>query len=201
MNGDEQLRLGLTGGIGSGKSTVATLLQELGADVIDADAISRACTLKGGSAIPLIEQQFGSAYIGADGGLDRSRMRERIFDHPPSRALLESIVHPIVAREIQARAATSISRCLIFDVPLLVESPRWRQQLDLVLVVDCQIETQITRVGRRSGLDETAVQNIIKAQSSREKRLAAADVVIYNDGDQIADLRRTVTQMAGQFGL
>lgn len=201
MRGDVKLRIGLTGGIGSGKSTVASLLHELGADVIDADAISRACTLKGGSAIPLIEQRFGPAYIGADGGLDRALMRERIFSHPDSRAILESIVHPIVAQEIQTQSAASTARCLVFDVPLLVESPRWRQQLDLVLVIDCRIETQVARVGQRNGLDPIVVQNIINAQSSRERRLAAADLVIYNNDNHLEDLRTAVIQLAVQFGL
>jgi dephospho-CoA kinase len=195
------LRLGLTGGIGSGKSTVAQLLQERGAIVIDADAISRACTQPGGSAMPAVAQSFGPAFIAQDGSLDRQRMREHVFTNPDARRLLESIVHPLVAQEIQRQAKAATSHCLVFDVPLLVESPRWRPQLDLVLVVDCETGTQIRRVASRSGLDRTAIEGIISSQSPREKRLASADLVIFNNGHETEPLRRTVGQLADQIGL
>jgi len=195
------LRLGLTGGIGSGKSTVAQLLQDRGASVIDADAISRACTQRGGSAMPAVARSFGQAFIAQDGSLDRQRMREHVFTNPDARRLLESIVHPLVAQEIQRLAKAATSHCLVFDVPLLVESPRWRPQLDLVLVVDCEIETQIRRVASRSGLDRTAIKHIVGSQSPRDKRLAAADLVIFNNGSEIEPLRRTVGQVADQIGL
>ncbi|MBV1731553.1 MAG: dephospho-CoA kinase [Hydrogenophaga sp.] len=195
------LRLGLTGGIGSGKSTVAQLLQERGASVIDADAISRACTQRGGSAMPAVAQSFGSAFIAQDGSLDRQRMREHVFTNPDARRLLESIVHPLVAQEIQRQAKAAASHCLVFDVPLLVESARWRPQLDLVLVVDCHTGTQVRRVTARSGLDCSAIDAIMKSQSPRTKRLAAADLVIFNDGNEIEPLRRTVGRIADQFGL
>jgi dephospho-CoA kinase len=195
------LRLGLTGGIGSGKSTVAQLLQERGASVIDADAISRACTQRGGSAMPAVAQSFGPAFIAQDGSLDRQRMREHVFTNPDARWLLESIVHPLVAQEIQRQAKAAASHCLVFDVPLLVESARWRPQLDLVLVVDCHTGTQVRRVAARSGLDRSAIDAIMKSQSPREKRLAAADLVIFNDGNEIEPLRRTVGRIADQFGL
>ena len=195
------LRLGLTGGIGSGKSTVAQLLQERGASVIDADAISRACTQRGGSAMPAVAQSFGPAFIAQDGSLDRQRMREHVFTNPDARRLLESIVHPLVAQEIQRQAKAAASHCLVFDVPLLVESARWRPQLDLVLVVDCETGTQIRRVASRSGLDRTAIEGIISSQSPRVERLAAADLVIFNNGHETEPLRRTVGQLADQIGL
>jgi len=195
------LRLGLTGGIGSGKSTVAQLLQEHGASVIDADAISKACTQPGGSAMPAVAQTFGPTFIAQDGSLDRQRMREHVFTNPDARRLLESILHPLVAQEIQRQAKAVTSQCLVFDVPLLVESPRWRPQLDLVLVVDCETETQIRRVVSRSGLDRTAIEGIIASQSPRAKRLAAADLVIFNNGSAIEPLQRAVRQLADQIGL
>lgn len=195
------LRLGLTGGIGSGKSTVAQLLHERGATVIDADAISRACTQPGGSAMPAVAQSFGPAFIAHDGSLDRQRMRDHVFTNPDARRLLESIVHPLVAQEIQRQAKTATAHGLVFDVPLLVESPRWRPQLDLVLVVDCETATQIRRVTSRSGLERTAIEGIISSQSPRHKRLAVADLVIFNNGNEIQPLRRIVGQLADQIGL
>jgi dephospho-CoA kinase len=110
-------------------------------------------------------------------------------------------VHPLVALEIQRQAKATSSYCLVFDVPLLVESPRWRPQLDLVLVVDCETATQIRRVASRSDLDRTTIEDIISSQSPREKRLAAADLVIFNNGNEIELLRRTVGQLADQIGL
>ena len=110
-----------------------------------------------GMAMPAVAQSFGPAFIAQDGSLDRQRMREHVFTNPDARRLLESIVHPLVAQEIQRQAKAAASHCLVFDVPLLVESPRWRPQLDLVLVVDCETATQIRRVASRSGLDRSAI--------------------------------------------
>jgi dephospho-CoA kinase len=149
------VRIGLTGGIGSGKSTVLAMLQALGAVAIDADAISRATTAPGGAAIPLIARQFGPEFIAADGALDRARMRERAYAHPESRRELEQIIHPLVGEEIARQVEAALAagaRCIVFDIPLLVESGRWRQQVDRVLVVDCEPETQVARVAARSGL-------------------------------------------------
>mgnify|MGYP006178906953 CR=1 FL=1 len=129
-------RLGLTGGIGSGKTTVGKRLQALGADLIDADAISRATTAVGGDALAAIAAAFGPDMIAADGAMDRARMRALVFAQPEARHKLEAIVHPLVATAIAARAAASKARCVVFDVPLLVESTRWRPQLDQVVVVD-----------------------------------------------------------------
>ena len=142
-------RIGLTGGIGSGKSTVLAMLQALGAVPVDADAISRATTAAGGAAIPAIARQFGPEFVAADGALDRARMRQRAYAQPESRRALERIIHPLVAAEITrqvAAAQAAGARCIVFDIPLLVESGRWRAQLDRMLVVDCAPDTQVARV-------------------------------------------------------
>ncbi len=188
-------KLGLTGGIGSGKSTVAQMLQERGAAVIDADAISRATTAAGGSALAEIERQFGPEFIGPDGGLDRARMRDLVFRQPEARQQLEAIIHPLVAQETQRQSEVALAqgqRWLVYDVPLLAESRRWQGQVDKVLVVDCSAQTQVARVMARSGLSAEEVQRIIAAQTSREKRLAIADWVIVNDGLTLDDLRAQV---------
>src|SRR3954468_441232 len=197
------VRIGLTGGIGSGKSTVLGLLQELGAVAVDADAISRATTAAGGAAIPAIRQVFGPEFVAADGALDRSRMRERAYAHPEARRELEAIIHPLVgaesARQVQAALAAG-ARCIVFDIPLLVESGRWRQQVDRVLVIDCSPETQVARVVQRSGLTEDAVCAIIAAQAARGERLAAADIVICNDHLSLEHLAAEVKEAARRFG-
>lgn len=194
-------RLGLTGGIGSGKSTVARMLHEKGATVIDADAIARACTLAGGAAMPAIAACFGSGFIAADGSLDRDRMRAHAFADPQARSRLEAIVHPLVGQEVARQAAASQSACTVFDLPLLVDSPRWRAQLDWVLVVDCEPETQIRRVMARNGWERTVVEAVLKQQSTRAQRLAAADAVLFNDGLDLPSLRHGVHRLARRFGL
>lgn len=196
--------LGLTGGIGSGKTTVSAMLVARGAALVDADANARAVTAAGGAAIEPIRAAFGAALIGADGALDRARMRELVFREPQAKAALEAIVHPLVGalgRQQHAAAAAAGRPCLVYDIPLLVESGRWRAQLDAVLVVDCRPETQVARVGARSGLAPEAVQAIIAAQAPRALRLAAADTVIYNDGISLAQLRIEVDAFAQAFGL
>jgi dephospho-CoA kinase len=198
------LRIGLTGGIGSGKSTVLHELVKLGAAGIDADAISRATTAAGGAAIPHIASRFGPEYVAADGSLDRDRMRQRVYADPGARKLLEEIVHPLVGeqsrRQAEAAAAAG-ARCVVFDVPLLVESGRWRQRVDRVLVVDCSEETQVLRVGERSGLKPEEVRAIIAAQAPRALRLAAADIVICNEGLSMGELAAEVAECALRFGL
>jgi dephospho-CoA kinase len=198
------LRVGLTGGIGSGKSTVLAMLADAGAAVIDADAISRATTAAGGSAIPAISQKFGAHFIDAQGALDRALMREHAYRDPLARKQLEEIIHPLVgaesARQVEAAQAAG-ARCIVFDIPLLVESGRWRSQVDRVLVVDCTPATQVARVVARSALQPAEVEAIIAAQAARAQRLAAADVVIFNEGLTLDELRHEVVQVARRFGL
>ena len=189
------LRIGLTGGIGSGKSTVAQLLAERGAAVIDADAIARSVTAPHGLAMPEIARVFGAEFIDAQGALDRDRMRAHVFANPSAKKQLEAIIHPLVAQQTQAQAQQAESAghiALVFDVPLLVESGRWRQQVDQLLVVDCLVETQVQRVIARNGLPRETVAQIIAAQASRAQRLAAADWVIFNDQLSLAQLRAEV---------
>lgn len=196
------LRLGLTGGIGSGKSTVAALLAERGAHILDADAASRASTAPGGRAMADIRRVFGDAFVAPDGGLDRDRMRERVFADPAAKAQLEAIVHPQVHRAMQAQLAAMKGGCAVFDVPLLVESGRWRDRVHAVLVVDCDTETQITRVMARNGWAREAVECVIAAQSTRAQRLAAADAVLFNGaGRTLEHLHADVHQLADTFGL
>ena len=198
------LRVGLTGGIGSGKSTVLQMFAALGAAVIDADAISRSVTAIGGVAIPELSRQFGERFITADGAMDRALMREHAYADPDARQSLEAIIHPLVgaesARQVQA-ALDGGSRCLVFDIPLPVESDRWRRQVDQVVVVDCKVPTQIARVVARSALTPAQVEAIIAAQAPRLLRLAAADVVICNEGLTLDQLRAEVAQAAQRFGL
>ena len=198
------LRIGLTGGIGSGKSTVAQMLQDLGATVIDADAIARQTTAPQGSAIAAIRTSFGPEFITADGAMDRDRMRAAAFSDPAAKSRLEAIVHPLVGQAIEAQfqaAQAAGARCVVFDIPLLVESGHWRDRLDQILVVDCLVDTQIARVTARSGLNEATVRKVIQAQASRAERLAAADVVIFNDGLRLDQLRLEVQKIAPHFGL
>ena len=198
------LRVGLTGGIGSGKSTVLQMLAALGAAVIDADAISRSVTATGGSAISQIARQFGDRFIGVDGAMDRAAMRDHAYADPKARQQLEAIIHPLVgaesARQVQA-ALDAGSRCMVFDIPLLVESGRWRQQLDQVMVVDCAPATQIARVVARSALTPQQVEAIIAAQAPRAQRLSAADVVVCNEGLTLAQLQAEAALAAQRFGL
>lgn len=194
-------RIGLTGGIGSGKSTVGARLQSLGAELIDADAISRASTAAGGAAIPAVRSGFGPDFIDSDGALHRARMRELVFADPGARQRLEAIVHPIVAREIALRVTQSNKACVVFDVPLLAESPRWRPQLDRVLVVDCSEATQRRRVRARSGWDDAVIDGVLRSQSPRALRLAVADAVIFNDEDDLDRLHGLVDRLSASFGL
>ncbi len=197
-------RIGLTGGIGSGKSTVAQILAEAGAAIIDADAISRSLTSSDGLAMPSIEATFGSQALDAQGALDRAFMRELIFQDPSAKQRLEAIIHPLVGA-LTERQALQAEACgaqlLVFDVPLLVESGRWRQQVSAVIVVDCEEETQIQRVMARNGLERAAVEKIMAAQASRTQRRAAADWVIYNDALDFAALRQEVLSISAQLPL
>jgi dephospho-CoA kinase len=198
------IHVGLTGGIGSGKSTVAALLAKFGAGVIDADAISRSTTASGGAAIPAIRTVFGDGFIGADGALDRDRMRQHVFAQPDAKRALEAIIHPLVGQAIATEAqqlTQAGTRCLVFDIPLLVESGHWRKKLDRVLVVDCSAETQVQRVCARNGMQAEDVRKIVAAQASRMQRLAAADLVLCNDGISLEELAAQVAEISRQFGL
>lgn len=191
-------RLGLTGGIGSGKSTVAGMLAALGAVVIDADAISRSLTAAHGAAMEAIKQQFGEAMISADGSLNRNRMRDLVFTDSDVKNRLESIIHPLIRLEIQRQEQSAISlgtKLIVYDIPLLVETTNWRPVLDQVLVVDCLEQTQIERVMARNTLKQEDVQKIIANQASRKMRHSAADIVIFNDSITVKQLREQVTQV------
>ncbi|MEQ1683737.1 MAG: dephospho-CoA kinase [Burkholderiaceae bacterium] len=176
------LRIGLTGGIGSGKSTVAALLAGLGATIVDTDAIARQIALPGGAAMGSIRESFGAEFIDAAGGLDRERMRALAFSDDTARRRLEAILHPLIGVETERLAAASSAPVIVFDVPLLVESGRWRARVHKVLVVDCAEATQIARVVARSGWAAEAVQAVIDRQASRARRRACADAVIFNEG-------------------
>ncbi|HNT39517.1 MAG TPA: dephospho-CoA kinase [Rubrivivax sp.] len=182
MNPGRVRSIGLTGGIGSGKSTVAALLVRHGAALVDTDAIARALTLPGGAAIAAIADTFGAAMIGADGALDRERMRQQVFADPAAKARLEAILHPLIAAQAEREAEAAGARIVVFDVPLLAESTRWRARVDRILVVDCEEDTQRRRVMQRSGWSDAAVRAVIAQQAGRAARRAIADAVIYNDG-------------------
>jgi len=193
------LRIGLTGGIGSGKSTVARAWAEAGADVIDTDAISRALTAAGGAAMPAIVQAFGAQAAGPDGALDRNHMRALAFRDEQAKRRLEAILHPMISAETTRRAEASAAELLVFDVPLLVESGRWRSRVQRVLVVDCAEQTQVERVMQRSGWQREAVLAVIAQQASRAARRAVADAVLYNDGISAEALRAHVQSLAAHW--
>jgi dephospho-CoA kinase len=189
------MRIGLTGGIGSGKSTVAALLVQCGAVLVDTDAIARAIAQPGGAAMPAIEAAFGPGVLAADGGLDRARMRAIVFSDTGARKRLEAILHPLIGVETERQAVAAAGAPIVFDVPLLVESKRWRGIVDRVLVVDAREATQLQRVVARSGWTPEAVQAVIAQQAPRSARRAAADAVIHNDGLDLQQLAREVQQL------
>jgi dephospho-CoA kinase len=179
----DRFAIGLTGGIGCGKSTVADMFAARGAAVIDTDMIAHQLTAADGAAIPAIRSQFGDDFITSAGALDRNRMREKAFSDPAAKRQLESILHPLIRTAAEQAAQELPGDYLLFVVPLLIESGNWKRRVERVLVVDCQHQTQIARVMRRSGLTEQQVLAIMQAQVSREARLAVADDVIVNDGE------------------
>ena len=185
-------RIGLTGGIGSGKSTVAAMLVACGAALIDSDAISRELTQAGGAAIEPLRQAFGADCVDAQGALDRSRMRALAFAEPAVRLRLEAVLHPLIGAETVRRSAEAGDAVLVFDVPLLAESAHWRDGLQRILVVDCSSATQIERVTQRPGWDRAAAERVVAQQASRALRRAIADAVVFNDGIDLAALEAQV---------
>lgn len=192
------LRIGLTGGIGSGKSTVAQRLLRHGATLIDSDALARSLTAPGGDAIDAIRERFGDVAIAADGGLDRERMRALAFADAAALAALEAMLHPLIGARSQALAEAAAG-AVVFDIPLLVESGRWRTRVDRVLIVDCSEATQLERVLRRPGWDADAVRRVIATQAPRTRRLAAADAWIHNDGIDLQQLEQEVDAIARRW--
>ena len=174
--------VGLTGGIGSGKSAAAARFSERGAEVIDTDAIAHELTGPGGATMAAIASAFGPGIMTADGALDRVAMRQRVFADPAERQRLEAILHPMIRAESDRRVAAALSDYVILMVPLLVESGDYRQRVQRIAVVDCQRETQIQRVMARNGMKRDDVERILAVQASREQRLVVADDVIDNDG-------------------
>lgn len=176
--------VGLTGGIGSGKSTVADLFARHGAGIVDTDVIAHDLTGPDGAAMPAIRDRFGAEVVAADGRLDRAAMRQRAFADPEARRALEAILHPMIREESDRQVRASTAPYVLLVVPLLVESGSYRKRVARVLVVDCQPETQIRRTMARSRLARPEVERILAAQASREARLAAADDVVDNEGSR-----------------
>ena len=190
------MRIGLTGGIGSGKSTVAALLAQCGATLIDTDAIARQLSQPEGAAIDAIRRAFGADFIDASGALDRARMRALAFSDPAAKLRLEAILHPLIGTETERRAgAARAAPAIVFDVPLLVESGRWRARVDAVLVVDCGEATQARRVLARSGWTPATVRAVIEQQASRAQRRTCADAVIFNDTIDLRQLGDAVRSL------
>lgn len=176
------LKIGLTGGIGSGKSKVADMLEQWGAGIIDTDVIAHQLTAPEGAAMPAIQQAFGAEVVTPEGALDRAAMRALAFRDPQARTRLEGILHPMIGEQVLAQAACAQAPYVVFVVPLLVESGRrWIERVDRVCVVDCSPATQVARVQTRSGLTPEVIERIMSVQVSRQARLAVADDVVDND--------------------
>ncbi|MDT7837339.1 dephospho-CoA kinase [Aquabacterium sp. OR-4] len=189
------LAIGLTGGIGSGKSTVAARLVALGATLVDTDAIAHALTAAGGAAMPALRAAFGDTVADATGALDRAAMRQRMLADPEARQRLEAVLHPMIGDETRRQAAAAQAAgcpAIVYDVPLLTESAHWRSRCDRILVVDCSADTQVQRVMQRSGWPAAQVRHVIALQATREARRAIADAVILNDGLSLAALQAEV---------
>jgi dephospho-CoA kinase len=195
-----KLVVGLTGGIGSGKSAAADEFARLGAAVVDTDAIAHELTGADGSAMPQVQRLFGKDVVESSGAMDRAKMRERVFADPAAKQALEALLHPLIREESRRRIAAAHSPYVVHVVPLLVESPGFRKRVDRVLVVDCPEALQIERVRARSALPEAEARAIMASQATRADRLAAADDVIDNSGtldalrEQVAALHQRYLQ-------
>ncbi len=185
--------VGLTGGIGSGKSAAADLFAELGAGIVDTDRIAHALTAPGGAAMVAIREAFGDGVLSGDGALNRPAMRALAFESPDARKRLEAILHPMIRQESERQCLAASAPYVILAVPLLIESGTYRERVQRLCVVDCPEAVQVARVMQRSGLDEPQVRAIMAAQASRAERLAAADDVVDNAGS----LEALRTQVAG----
>ena len=174
--------VGLTGGIGSGKSTVERLFQGFGAHIIDTDAIAHSLTTATGQAMPAILSQFGVDFLNPDGSLNRTVMRQRVFSDPNAKRKLEEILHPLIRREVDTQLNRSAAPYIVLAVPLLIETGAYHDRVERVLVVDCAEEQQVRRTKERSGLSESEVRNIMAAQVEREERTRHADDIILNNG-------------------
>lgn len=191
--------VGLTGGIGSGKSVAAAAFAALGAAIVDTDAIAHELTGPQGIAMPAIRAAFGAAAVDSAGALDRAAMRALAFSDPAARRRLEAILHPLISAESERLiAAAADAPYVVLVVPLLVESGDYRRRVDRIAVVDCSDETRIRRVMARSGLERTEIVRIMAAQASRDERLAAADDVIDNEGSP-DELRARVAALDGGY--
>ena len=198
MNARRRYVVGLTGGIGSGKSAAADEFARLGAAVVDMDLISHRLTGPGGAALPAIQRLFGEGFVLPSGAMDRKRMRERVFADAAARKSLESVLHPLIREESERQIAAAAGTYVVHVVPLLVESGDFRRRVDRVLVVDCPEATQIARLRARSGLSGDEALAIVQSQASRAERLAAADDVIDNGGT-LEDLRRQVAALHAKY--
>lgn len=196
--GSSKLVVGVTGGIGSGKTTVAKLFETLGAGLVDTDEIAHELTRPGQPAVEQIRKQFGQDYLDADGALNRARMRALVFSDAQARARLEAILHPLIRAAAQVRVDSSPAAYVLLIVPLLVETGSYRGQLRRILVIDCDEELQVTRVMRRGGLSEQQARAIIASQATREQRLAAADDVITNN-EGLAELAEQVRWLHARY--
>ena len=197
-------RVGLTGGIGSGKSTVAALFAELGVPVIDTDLLAHQLTQPGGMAIPAIRASFGDEYVDATGALDRAKMRQLVFSDSTAKQRLEKILHPLILAQAKSLAESRPAPYVLLVIPLLFETSDYQNWLDHTVVVDCAEETQIARATSRNGLSEQTVRAIMAQQFPRSQRLKFANDVILNDGTlpelypQIARLHQTYLKLAAR---
>jgi len=190
--------LGLTGGIGSGKTTVANMFAELGAYLVDTDLIAHQLTAPGGAGIEPIRHEFGSGFISPNGAMDRKKMREYVFSQPQAKKRLEQILHPMIRLATEDAAKKAHGSYTIFVVPLLVESGKWRQRVSRVLVVDCSEATQIQRVMSRDHLTPEQIADIMQTQANRQQRLQAADDVIINEGN-LSEIRTQVGELHEKY--